>query len=251
MAYQFETKTVELLYGYKDEEGNVHKEAEIREITGADEEVILRPDVRSNIGRLITQILCNCVVRIGDFRKSEVNATKWEKIMKELFIGDRDLLMMEIRKFTYGEDVEIPFRCHACKSEGKHILEWDEIEIIEPKTDPFNIPFELRKGARDKDGNIFKEGLLRMPNGLDQEVLDTHARKNMGKANTVLIQRCVHKLGDLRLSAKVFENLSLADREKIVEAIANNQFGPNFNLEIECPSCGEPLNLGVHPVNFL
>lgn len=247
----YETKTVELLYGYKDSDGIIHKEAEIREMTGVDEEDVQRPENRSNIGRVVTTILKNCVVRIGTYEKSEVKPTQWENIMKDLFIGDRDLLLMKIREFTYGEDIEIPFRCPACRQEGKHIMEWDEVKIEPLKCDPYAVEFELKKGVPDANGERVKHGLLRMPKGIDQELLDSIAKKNMGQANTSLITRCVTSLGDIKLSSNTFKQMVGPDREKIVDTIADNAFGPNFRVEIDCPSCGEHLELGAHPVNFL
>lgn len=251
MAYEFETKTVELLVGYKDKDGTVHTEAEIREMVGIDEEDIQKPDIRANVGRIITTVLRNCVVRIGSLEKSSMKLAQWEKIMRDLFIADRDLLMMEIRKFSYGDELEMPVRCPYCKNEATHILEWDEIEIEKPKTNPDEVSFELKKGVLDGEGNRVKEGTLRLPKGEDQELLDNIARKNMGQANTSLITRCVTSLGDIKLSSKVFKNMSTVDREAIVETIADNSFGPNFKVEIDCPSCGETFDTGVNPVNFL
>ena len=252
MANQdFDTVVVQLLAGYEDKEGNKHLEAEIREMTGLDEEDVQKPDVRSNMGRIITTVLRNCVVRIGTIEKTAVKASQWEDIMKSLFLGDRDLLMMEIRKFTYGEDIELPFKCPHCKADGKHILEWDEVEIEKPQVDPGHVAFSLKKGARNAEGERVKDGHLRLPNGQDQEFLDSIARKNMGQANTTLITRCVTDLGDVKLSSKVFKELTSVDREALVTVIADNSFGPTFKYEIDCPSCGERFDTGVHPVNFM
>lgn len=248
---EFDTKTVELLAGYKDKEGTVHLEAEIREITGVDEEDVQKADIKANIGRVVTKLLANCTVRIGTLEKSKFKQNKWEEIIKELYLGDRDLLMMEIRKFTYGDDVELPFKCPHCKGEGRHIMEWDEIEINPLDVDPSDVSFELKKGARNKEGERIKEGTLRLPKGQDQELLDGIARKNMGLANTTLITRCVTSLGDIKLSSKVFKDLTSVDREEIVKVVADNAFGPNFRIDIDCPSCGERFETGIHPVNFL
>lgn len=248
----FDTQVVELVYGYKDENGVIHKEAEIREMMGSDEEDIQKPDIRGNVGRLITKLLANCVVRIGTIEKESVKPSVWENIMRELYLGDRDLLMLEIRKFTYGEDFELPFKCPHCKAEGKNIMEWDEITVKQCFGDPARVPFELKKGAKDEEtGERVKSGYIRMPKGIDQELLDTIARKNMGQANTSLITRVVESLGNIKLNANVIKKLSTVDREKIIETISENTFGPDFRVEITCPSCGEEFDTGVHPVNFL
>ncbi len=249
----FETQEVKLLAGYTDEAGVTHTDAEIREMLGVDEEMVQKSENRSNIGRLVTSLLVGCVTKIGPYVSKDMKPAQWEKIVKSLYLGDRDLLLMEIRKLTYGGEVELPFQCQnpECKQKGKHILDWEEIEIEELEVSPHNIPFELKRGVRDKEGQLVKHGTLRLPTGEDQELLDSIARKNMGQANTSLITRCVKDLGTVKLSAKTFKDMSVADREKLVVLIGESHFGPNFKIEIDCPSCGSTFDVGVNPVNFL
>lgn len=247
----FDVQVLNLVAGYKDEEGTVHTEVEIREMNGLDEEDIQKSDIRSNIGRVVTRLLANCVIRIGTLEKTSFKAAKWESIMQGLFLGDRDLLMMEIRKFSYGDEVEVPFKCPHCNQTGKHIMEWNEIEIRPVNGDPFSIPFDLKKGVKTEDGERITSGSLRLPNGQDQELLDGVARKNLGQANTALITRCVTSLGDIKIGARVFKEMVTVDREAVITAISDNNFGPDFKQEIDCPSCSEKLDIGVHPVNFL
>src|SRR5690606_4200901 len=110
------THVFELEVGYKDEDGVIHKEVEIREIIGADEEAIAKAEVRQNMGKVITTLLANVVVRIGDLTPKTYGKSKWEKIFRELPMGDRDKLMFEIRKFTQGNEIELDMKCPNCNS---------------------------------------------------------------------------------------------------------------------------------------
>lgn len=244
------TESIDLLLGYKDEEGNMHTTAEITEITGADEEAIAKADIRSNVGKVVTTLLSGCVVKIGSIEKGSLSASKWEAIFRNLFLGDRDFILLKISEVTNGKEMSITARCPSCRQELTIDFNIEEIEVTKPSVDPDNIPFELPKGLR-QDGEIIKNGVMRLPNGFDQEQLDQVARKNPGTANTMLITRCVKELGESKLSSSVFRSLSIKDREYLVKTLAENSFGPKFSVEAVCDSCGNDFEAGVNPVNFI
>ena len=245
------TEVFELQAGYTDENGVTHKEVEIREMIGIDEEAIAHGDVRTNIGKIVTTLLSGCVIRIGSLEKEAISAGKWEKIMRDLYLGDRDYILLKIRELTYGNEMSFESRCPNCRKVVNIEFSLDELEIRPLSCDPARIPFELPKGYKDKDGEVCKYGFARMPTGFDQEQLDQVARKNPGTANTMLITRCVHELGKVKLSSKVFRELSLKDREYLVKTLADNNFGPKFLVEAVCDSCGSDFEAGVNPVNFI
>jgi hypothetical protein len=248
-----DTVVVELEVGYKDNDGTTHKEVEIREITGYDEEMISKAEVRGNIGKLITTLLSSVAVRIGDLTAKDLGKTKWEKIFRELPMGDRDKLMLELRKFTNGDEIELDIKCPHCKNKLQHIVEIDsDIEYKNLQGDARRIPFELPKGVKNKDGQLCKTGFIRLPDGEDQEQLDAIARKNPGQANTTLLARVVTELdGFGKLALSDLRKMSVRDRDYLIKLVGDNTYGPKFEISFPCPSCGEDVEIGVHPVNFL
>lgn len=248
-----DTVAFELEVGYKDEEGNIHKEVVIREITGLDEENISKPEVRGNIGKLITALLSSVVVSIGDLTQKELGKTKWEKIFKKLPMGDRDKIMLEVRKLSNGDEIELDMKCPHCKSKIKHIVEIGaDIEDRKLEVDAFSIPFTLPKGLRNKAGDLCKTGSMRLPDGDDQDQLDAIARKNPGQANTTLLARVVHELdGYGKLALSDLRKMSVRDRDYLIRLLGESSYGPKFEISFSCPSCSEDIEAGVHPVNFL
>lgn len=248
-----DTVTFELEVGYKDEEGVVHKEVEIREMTGYDEENISKAEVRQSVGKLITTLLSNVTVRLGTLTPKEVGKAKWEKIFRELFMGDRDKIMIEIRKFTNGNDIELDMKCPSCKNKIKHVVEIDsDIEEKDLTVDPYNIPFELPKGIENSDGENCTKGTIRLPNGIDQEQLDTIARKNAGMANTTLLSRTINEIdGFGKTNLNIVRKMSIRDRDHLIKILGESLYGPKFEIYFSCPSCGEEVEAGVHPVNFI
>lgn len=249
-----DTVIVPLEVGYKDENGIYHKEVEIREITGLDEENISKAEVRQNIGKLVTTLLASVSVRIGELTPKEVGSrAKWEKIFRELPMGDRDTLMLELRKHTNGDEIELDMKCPHCKSKITHVVEIDnDIEKRELEVDAMAIPFELPKGIKNKEGELCTTGTIRLPNGVDQEQLDTIARKNAGMANTTLLSRAITTVdGFGQVTMNVLRKMSVRDRDYLIKLLGESNYGPKFEISFSCPSCGEDVEAGVHPVNFL
>lgn len=249
-----DTITFDLEVGYKDKDGNVHKEVEIREVTGIDEENIAKPEIRGNVGKIITTLISGVVVRIGDLTPKSVGSrAKWEKIFRELPMGDRDKIMLESRKFSNGDEIELDMKCPSCRQKIKHIVEIEsDIEHRELEVDPYLIPFELPKGVRNREGELCKTGNLRLPNGVDQEQLDAIARKNPGQANTTLLARTIVELdGFGKVGLTDLRNMSVRDRDYLIKLLNDSSYGPNFIISFPCPSCLEDVEAGVHPANFL
>lgn len=249
-----DTVVFELEVGHKDESGKVHKEVEIRDLTGFDEEQISKPEVRGNIGKLITTLLSSVVVRIGDLTPKEVTSkAKWEKIFRKLPMGDRDRIMLEIRKLSNGDEIELDMKCPHCKGKIKHVVEIEnDIEDRALEVDAYAIPFELPKGLKNKDGELCKTGFIRLPDGEDQDQLDAIARKNPGQANTTLLTRVINELdGYGKISLADLRKMSVRDRDYLIKLLGENSYGPKFEISFPCPSCMEDIEAGVHPVNFL
>jgi hypothetical protein len=247
-----ETYTFELPHGVKDEAGNLHKEIELIEMNGVVDETIARPDIRTNIGKIVGAVIGVCLKRVGTLTPQKLGRTKWEKMITDMYMGDRDYIMFKLREITYGNDLELPLQCPHCSDKFVHVVELNtDVEINLPQGDPDRIPFELPKGVKDKDGALVTAGFMKLPTGFDQEQMDNLLRKNPGQANTTLLTRAVKELGDIELSSLIIRNLNKRDRDYLVQQLAENMFGPKMVLEINCPSCNESFDTGVNPVNFL
>ena len=159
-----EEKVYSLLAGYTDKDGITHNTFTLREMTGADEEYVNRSDIKSNGAKVSTALLARCVTSIGTLTRKSVGGPKeWEDIIKHLYVGDRDVMLLELRRLSIGEEIEVTHTCPNpdCKAKLNTVINVDELEITE-----FNgineIPFELPKGFVDKKGNLHKTGVMRM-----------------------------------------------------------------------------------------
>ena len=245
----FGEEVFELLAGYVDEEGTVHKEFAIKEITGVEEEAISKPGIRENGGKVVRTILERCITRIGTLTP-KVGQSAWRDIIQSLSVSDQDYALLKIRELTLGSEIEMEHKCPHCKADLRTVVEIHELEI-KPFGGEKELDFELPRGYRDKQGTIHRHGKIRFPNGFDREVLDTVARKNIGTANTMLLTRCIVELGDVKIHDNIIRELSIRDREYLLNVIKDNSYGVKLETDITCSSCGEEFRTTLNMVNFL
>lgn len=242
----------ELLCGYTDSDGVKHKTYTLREMTGRDEEAISKPDVKQNPTKAINLLLARCVQSIGTLERRDFDFKEWENIIKSMYTGDQDVMLMQLRKLSISDEIEVQHTCPNpnCRAKLNTVLSIDELEIK-----PFNgeevIPFTLSKGYRDRKGVVHTEGTMRLCTGLDREILTPLARKNLARANTVLLTRLCKFTDGLRVDEDVMASLNVRDREYLNTLLNDNVFGYDLSVEVECDQCGETFRGVLSAVNFL
>jgi hypothetical protein len=216
--------------GYLDSNGVLHKEVEISEITGKDEEAISNPNIAKNSGKILTALLKGTVKRIGSIKNPD------EHILRKLLIGDRDYLILKIRQITFGDEYIKKSVCPNCGHKFEIKINLNDIEIKEFSGN-WEIPFELKTGYKDKDGKIHKKGILKLPTGVEQEYLSA-SNMTGGQATTALLTNCCIKLGTLpAITTSVIRELTLRDRQLMAKLLVDNMPGPIFEAENICPAC--------------
>jgi hypothetical protein len=215
-------------------EDHVITEAEVRELTGADEEALAR--VRSNPLRLLETLLELGTVRIGD-----VPATS--DILPQLLLGDRDALVVAIRRVTFGDEME--FSEIICPTCGEDFAATISLGAIEPTTATSSrLTVPLRKGGC---------AIVRYPTGADQAAMLAIPKATDAERNTFLLGRCLVEVRDAQGavtpgSADLAKALGMGDIRTILKQLAATQPGPRLlEVSIEHEACGGevPLPLSV------
>ena len=245
-----ETEQFELLAGYTDDEGVLHKTFSLREMTGRDEEAISKSDVKQNPSKLVSVLLERCVMSIGTLTRKSVGTEKWKDIIKSLYVGDQDFMLIKLRELSMGGEIEVTHTCPYCKESLKTILDVSELEV-EPFKGERVIQFSLPKGYRDKKGVVHKDGTLRLPTGQDREILTPIARKNVAQASTLMLTRLCKFEDGLYVTEDVMRDLTVRDREYLQKVLQENLFGINLEIDVTCTSCGEEFKGNLNATNFI
>lgn len=245
-----EDTTFDLICGYTDADNVLHKTFTLREINGKDEEALNKGEIKKNPSKAVTLLLTRCVTSIGTVTPKSVGAKKWEDIIKSLYVGDQDFMILMLRKISISDEIEVRHECPHCKQKLQSFISVDELEII-PFKGEHTINFELPRGYKDKSGVVHKKGTMRLPTGLDREILTPLAKNNEAKANTVMLTRLCKFADGMPISDDVMSDLVLKDREYLTKLLADNTFGLDLSIEITCDSCGETFRGNLNVVNFM
>jgi hypothetical protein len=240
----------EMLAGYKDEKGDIYKEFTFREMTGKDEEAVSRPEIRQNGSKAINVILERCVLSIGPYTRANTPADKWKRIVQSLLSPDQDYIIVKIREESVGGEIEVSHTCPNCNNKMDSVIDLEELEV-EPFNGEWETPFELPRGYKDKKGVVHREGVIRLPNGVDREILTPLASKNLSKANTLMLTRLCKFNDGYVITEDVMPDLVLKDREYLQSLLHDKFFGVKTVIELTCTDCGHNFSGNLNTTNFM
>lgn len=182
--------------------------AELRPLTGREEEWLTQ-HAGTPSAQTATKLLSACFVRLDDLAVDS-------DVISKLLVGDRDYLILQLRRMTLGDRFAAVFSCPECKRAMDVEFLAQDISI-EPR--PQSAAIYTLHGERVVH--------YRLPNGADQEaVMDL----SPGDAVEELLARCVIDDGGIPLSAE--------ERDAVIAEM--DRLAPQIDLELDlsCPECG-------------
>ena len=220
--------------GYLTPTGDVLQTAEVRELTGKDEEAIAKA---GTYAKSLNAILARGTVKIG-----ERPAT--EELLDGILSGDRDSILLGIYQATFGPTAVLDGYCNSCK-EYKSV-EVDLRQDIQTKAlvDPINDREFVLEGKK-------ATYTLRLPSGKAQREIANGMDRTSAELDTLLMEYCVVKVNDKQVFHKSeVQNIGLADRRSILNEILKRNPGPQFNdVKVSCDECGGevvvPISIGT------
>jgi hypothetical protein len=219
--------TVQLPGGYITPERTVVRTAEVRELNGLDEEAIAKAG--STAKALIT-VLERGLVAIGD-----KPATRED--LSILLSGDRDAILLGIRKVTFGNTSEHVGFCNQCEEPRE--FEVDLTADVEVK--------ELENPITERNWKVkIKSGYatLTLPNGLTQKKVMENANKTVAELNTIILNGCLVGINDSSITPSTVLELGIADRETLIQEIIEKNPGPRLGeVSKACQACGNEVDL--------
>jgi hypothetical protein len=220
---------VNLPGGFLKDDGSLVKYAEVRELTGLDEEAISKA---GSVGRALSAMLQRGLVSIG---QEPVSKNDLDKLLS----GDRDAILLGIRRVTFGDVVEYSFPCPECRE----LLD----VTVNLNTD---IPVsELEDPINDRVFNYVSpsKGVieLELPTGSTQKKLIENSEKTMAELNTILLASCIRSINGIPSTGLTSAlTLGMSDREKLISEILKRNPGPRLSeVSTTCEACGEGIPL--------
>lgn len=217
--------TTTLPGGLQDLERGLISTATLRELTGEHEERLSHAS--TNMRFKHTLLECG-VALLGDEKPSA-------EMLRSLFVGDREHLVLQIRIASFGPEVDTIATCNECGNVMQVSL---DLESIDSKSIDANTVMRV-----PLSGN--RTAIVRPATGEEEEKAD-EVLSNGGttvEANTTTLATCILDIeGDPNPWFPVPESarrLSIRDRRAILEKMSDSQPGPQFdNIKTECSECG-------------
>ena len=217
----------------------VIKSAVVKELNGEDEEALARASQSMNPFHFLDRLLKCGVVSIGDEKDVEGS-------LKDLLIGDREALILGIRKATYGEDIEVSeWKCPVCGVKSTLTMQLSDIPVKKMSNPLEEIRFDvsLRKGNSAE---------VRLATGEDQLAIFENNDITQAQRETLLLTRCVVTVTDkngmhsMQGYPSLAREMSVPDRHKILNELRDRQPGPKYDkVKYKCESCGEDTLVAV------
>jgi len=214
--------------------GQLIKEAEIKELVGADEEAIAKA---SDPSKSLYTVLKRGLVSLGGYQPTDV-------MLDTLLAGDRDSILLGIYKATFGSEVQYAVSCTGCGVLIAGGLDIDKDVEVKKLEDPI----------ADREFSVqTKLGLVSMslPNGVTQKRLMDNPTSSLAENVTIILSGCIYALnGEPAVGITLARELGLTDRGNLITEIYKRTPGPRLGeVSKVCEACGSeysvPLSLAA------
>jgi hypothetical protein len=217
------------------ENGALVTTAEVRELTGLDEEAIARA---TSVGKALGLILQRGLVKLGDRDVAPED-------LDLLLSGDRDALLIGIRRVTFGDTIDFSVTCGNCGEAQQTSIDLEE-----------DVPVTtLNDSIADRNWTVItkKNSIgVALPTGITQRKLWDNMDKTNAEINTMLLSGCVLSInGAPSMGASSVLKLGMAERSEIVSQIIEKNPGPRLGeVTKTCEACGEKISLPLSLVDL-
>lgn len=163
-----------------------------------------------------------------------------------LAVGDREALLLQLRRLTLGETVDCVVSCPA---EGCG----ERMELVLRVTDLLVPPYSDVRRAHDLTGELDGASYqvsFRLPTARDLDAVAPVARGDPERAANLLLDRCVREV-TRNGRAVAADTLGPAVRAWIAAAMAEHDPQAEIELELACPVCHRASAVMFDTATFL
>jgi len=206
--------------GYLDRNGTLHKEVQIHEMTGAEEDLLAAKKIKAS--KKMNSLVAACIDLIGDI----TDKGKIASIIPQLLLGDRVFLLFAIRRVSFGDDYMINEQCPECDVKSLFTVNLGELQTKEmPDPSQRLYEVELSKG-------VFK---FHPPSGIDEAAM-TEMSNGLDDLSMSILMRAVSYNG-LPVNLQIIKSLSVRDRNRLRTIFDEVEGGVDTAINFTCASC--------------
>lgn len=194
------------------EDGRRLVEAELRPLRGDEEDWLAsHPGVPSALAT--TNLLANCLVALDGVPGDR-------DLARRLLAGDRDFLMLQLRRITLGERIGAVLACPGCQA--KLDVDFTIADVPVACRPQVATSFAVELGAVGRRRVV----CFRLPTGADQEAV---LGREPQAAAAALLRRCLLDDGGIALDD--------AEGSRVADAMEERAPAVDLELDLTCPEC--------------
>ena len=199
------------------------RDARLHALTGAEEEFLAEEGATLAPAERTTELLARCVDRIGPIEASP-------ETVLQLTIGDREALLLQIRRLTFGDRLEAVVACPSADCGERMDLELSVGDLL---VEPSLGEDDWRQGAVARAGSRYTVR-YRAPTGADQRDAARLAT-DLPAAAALVLERCLGGVVDDR--GEPVAEVPAAVAEALPELMASCDPQAEILLSLACPAC--------------
>jgi hypothetical protein len=212
----------ELPCGFLTEDGQLHTDVTLREMTGEEEEILGAKNMP--VTKKINKVLANCTMSIGPVPKPAIPT-----IIPNLMQGDRIFLLLAIRRVSLGDEMPFNSKCPSCDAESQFIIDLSDLDIKEMpdrKTRFYELELPRTK----------KKVRMKVLTGTGEDAISKASNRGKDVISTAIFCR-VESIDDTPPVMKDIKKLPLMDRNFLKNGWEDHEGGVDTTIQIECPTC--------------
>lgn len=217
------------------EDGSIIEEVTIKEISGNEEEIMMKKDIISNTGLVVTSIV-DGVTKLG------------RKETQRMLTGNRDFIFIASCYLSFADDndeILVNTLCPTCrKTKIKNYVKIPNLKIIcKGVTNDQEINGVFPK-SKKKFSSIITTGEI-------QEKISKITDENFGIIITQAMESCVKSIeGERFLDRRLFKNMLSKDRMFYMKYMGDFMSGVDAEFtDWDCSTCGK-VEVKLSPIDF-
>jgi phage FluMu protein gp41 len=208
----------------------------LRAMTGYEEELAEDVVRARNTASLCNEVLARCLVSHGEAFDAQM------RLVEGLLVAERDVALVELRRLTFGEKVNMRVDCPACSEQNHLTFDLTSVALDAPEVAE-RLEVVLADGRKVE---------LALPTARDQAELLDAGLDTPAERRTWLLERSIRKFGDLAgpLGFDRVHALDSGTRFALEHVIESNLPDLDLSIAAACHACGHEFTAPLDVAGF-
>lgn len=208
-------------------EGGCQREALLRRLTGDEEAFLVETgDALLPIHR-VTALLFRCLVQLGAIAPVTLET------IRSLTVGDREALLLQLRRLTFGNRIQCVLDCPNPNCGEKLDLELEVANLLARSYSHFQPQYDTTFSTNRTSYTV----KFRLPTGADQEAAAQLAAQDSDGSANLILRRCIERIIPSDGHGKALKKWPVGLARKLSAVMSELDPQAEIVLNLNCTVC--------------